>query len=553
MKKNRPTGKSLNPAVDRAILLEFHSIADHWLKTSCELFPEHGSKLGFHKYDGLLSENTPAVHLQNIALIEETLRRVEALPEAAFAGDDWLDRRGLIARLRMDLLFDRDLARWRTNPQIHCNCAADAIFELVVRGAEKLSKVIPAIESRLSRIPDYLAAATECIKLPDPLWVSLTEKSCEGSIEFLQELELELSRFSKNQKKIPSLLRGAESAFADYAKAVRRKRPAPEGSFSIGRDRFEFLIREQLGLDLSLPEARAAGEHEVARHEFLLREAAKKHGRKSAREFIDQAAAKWTPKESLLGVYRTTTADIKTKLKKLNLVTLPEGDELKVLPVPAFLKHQFPTAAYSAPEPFSRKQTGIFWVNDLSLDVHEPAQKLAEIRQHHGLELTSVHEAYPGHHLQFVIQFRHSSRLRRLFSHSIFYEGWTMWCEKTAVSEKLVTIPGAELIQLHDALWRAHRIVIDCGLHDGSLTHATAAKRLQDGVQFTAARAAADVNWYTSSPTVPMSYLLGRLEVEKLHRHLVENEGWSLRKFNDWMLSHGAIPYSWIWRASLAR
>jgi uncharacterized protein (DUF885 family) len=164
------------------------------------------------------------------------------------------------------------------------------------------------------------------------------------------------------------------------------------------------------------------------------------------------------------------------------------------------------------------------------------------------LELTTVHEAYPGHHLQFVVQFQHASRLRRLFAHSIFYEGWTMWCEKLAVEHGLVDMPGAELIQLHDALWRAHRIVIDCGLHDGTLSHAAAAKRLQNGVGFTAARAAADVNWYTSSPTVPMSYLLGRLEVEKLHRQLVLEAGWPLRKFNDWMLSHGAIPYSWIRR-----
>jgi uncharacterized protein (DUF885 family) len=68
-------------------------------------------------------------------------------------------------------------------------------------------------------------------------------------------------------------------------------------------------------------------------------------------------------------------------------------------------------------------------------------------------------------------------------------------------------------------------------------------------VGFTAARAKADVNWYTSSPAVPMSYLLGRLEVEKLRARLVEGRGWSLKKFNDWMLSHGALPYSWIVRA----
>ena len=61
-------------------------------------------------------------------------------------------------------------------------------------------------------------------------------------------------------------------------------------------------------------------------------------------------------------------------------------------------------------------------------------------------------------------------------------------------------------------------------------------------IGFTKARAAADVNWYTAAPTVPMSYLLGRREVEKLH---ATHRG-SLRQFNDQLLSHGAVPFAWF-------
>jgi uncharacterized protein (DUF885 family) len=219
--------------------------------------------------------------------------------------------------------------------------------------------------------------------------------------------------------------------------------------------------------------------------------------------------------------------------------------------VPKYLRHQFPTAAYVQPGAFDKDQTGIFWVNDLSEEQRTPEKRAAEIRQHFGLALTCAHEAYPGHHLQFVIQNRHPSKLRRLFHHAIFYEGWTLWCEKQAVELGVIDYPEARLTQLHDALWRAHRIVIDCGLHSGKMSYAAATKRLQEGVGFTAARARGDVNWYTSSPTVPMSYLLGRLEVERLHAQLVGREGWTLRRFNDWMLSFGALPWSWIWQARL--
>jgi len=528
---------------------EFESAASGWFDTTCELFPEHASKWGLRKFDPLLGDNTPARRAAHIQLLERTLARIEALPEPLFHGDVWLDRRGMLALLRTSLLHERDLLDWRRNPQIHTNAAIDSIFELVVRGAEKLQKVLPAIESRLAKLPDYLRAGADCIRSPEPLWTSLAVQSCAGAVEFLGGLEAELTPLVPDVKRFRKNLHSASRAFEEYAAAVSRKKQGADGAFAIGRERMEFLIREQLGLDLSLPEVRAIGLREISRHEHLLAEAAKKIGRRAANDFLEEQAAKWNPGKPLLEIYREATLGIQNDLRKSGLVTLPVGDHLKVLPVPPFLKHQFPTAAYSAPEPFSRDRTGIFWVNDLSLDQKTPARRAAEIRQHHGLELTCVHEGYPGHHLQFVVQFNHPSRWRRLFAHAIFYEGWTMWCEKLAVERGLVDFPGAKLIQLHDALWRAHRVVIDCGLQEGTLTTRGAASMLRKGVGFTTARAKGDVNWYTSSPAVPMSYLLGRLEVEKLHARFVEGRGWSLKKFNDWMLSHGAIPYSWIVRS----
>lgn len=538
-------------AADQSAVKALHQLGERWLEKTCELFPEQGSRLGFRKYEPLLGENTPSVHREYEGFLEAILRKVEDLPEGAFSGDDWLDRRGLLALVRTELFYARDLKRWMTNPQQHSNTAVDAVFDLVVHGAGNLSRALPSIESRLAKIPDFLAAGVECVRAPVPLWTILSVCSCEGSVEFLEGLESELANVSPHPARTKSLLRSAAAAFQDFAKVVERKKQGPAGGFAVGRERFEFLIRERLGFDLSLREAKAAGERLVARQSHLLERAAAKIGRRTAREMIDEAAASWTPQGSLIEQYRRTTKQIKRQLEGADLVSLPKGESLKVLPVPPFLRHQFPTAAYSAPRPFARSQTGIFWVNDLSLDQTDPKKKLAETRQHFGLELTTVHEAYPGHHLQFVVQYRHPSRLRRLFEHSIFFEGWTMWCEQMAVDHGLVDIPRAKLLQLHDALWRAHRIVIDCGLQERSLTPAAAARRLQSGVGFTAARATGDVNWYTSSPTVPMSYLLGRIEVEKLHRHLVIGEGWSLKQFNDWMLSHGALPWSWIWKARL--
>jgi len=245
------------------------------------------------------------------------------------------------------------------------------------------------------------------------------------------------------------------------------------------------------------------------------------------------------------------TTRMRDAFARKGLVTMPPGERLCVMAVPDFLKHQFPTAAYRQPPPYSRDQTGIFWVNDLGAGMRDAEKRRAETRQHYGLELTCAHEAYPGHHLQFVIQNRHPSRLRRLFAHSIFYEGWTLWCERMCVDHGICRQPEARLQQLRDALWRACRIVIDCGLQSGTLTYRGAVRLLMARAGFTRARAEGDVNWYTSAPTVPMSYLLGRLELERLHARLTGVDGWTDRRFNDYILSFGAIPWSWIWDAQL--
>ena len=237
--------------------------------------------------------------------------------------------------------------------------------------------------------------------------------------------------------------------------------------------------------------------------------------------------------------------------RRARAVSFPEGDVLQVKPVPEFLRPVIPTAAYQQPPAFVKAQRGVFWVNDLSVTRTTAAEKLAEQQQHFGLALTCAHEGYPGHHLQFVIANRHPRKWRRLFAHAVFYEGWTLWCEQMLVDLKIARSPWLPVQQLHDALWRCHRILVDLRLQTGRYSYEQAVRHLQREVGFTRARAQADVNWYTAQPAVPMSYWLGRLENERLRERLVAGRGWSLRQFNDWLLSFGTIPQAWIERYGL--
>lgn len=547
-KSQKPKSNQKNSADPVAA---FRRLGKIWLKSTAARFPEFASELGLRGHDAKLSANTAADHIAQNRLCAETLAAMGQLPSVCFSGDDYLDRRGFIAMLRTHLLLQRDFQRWRTDPQCHVDGAIQSVFSLVIRNARHIKQALPAIESRLDAIPGFLKNGAACVRLPVPLWTDLAVKACAGGVEFFRGLDDALTQHSKNPGKTRERLDRVCVALDQYAVVISRKKPGKKSSFALGRAAFETMLRERLGFDQSVPEIEADGWELIRRLENEIAKESRHAGFTSVDDALAAGPSHWTPDRPLIDIYRETTEAIKDRVVDLDLMTMPVGESLDVLPVPPFLRHQFPTAAYSAPPPFSERQRGIFWVNDLSLIQSDPAKKLAEVRQHYGVELTAAHEAYPGHHLQFATQNRHRSEFRRLFAHAIFYEGWTLWCEKMCVDQEIVDLPHVKVRQLHDALWRAYRIVIDCGLQSGTMSFDAACKLLMRGVGFTRARAEADVGWYTSSPTVPMSYLLGRLEVERLHAHFVIRDGWTMKQFNDWMLSHGAIPWRWIMDAHL--
>jgi len=538
---------------------QLRSLGERYIKRTCSDFPQWGSGLGFSKYESQLAGSYLKTRLARISFLENLLSETEKLPAGGLAKDDWLDRRCFLSLLRTELLQTRDLERYRTNPQECCDSAVGAVFELIIRHSENLMKARPAIESRLAAIPDFLKAGAAAVRNPVPLWTKLAVQSCKGAEEFVTIIGKTLEEHSPDPTATLRTSSAAAKAFAKYAKAIVAKKPGKPGDFAIGRERFEYLVREKTGLDWSLGEIEAEGHRLIQELSGELENEAQKlakqsgdKGKKTAKQILEAARDSWIPGAPLLELYTSSSEEWRQRVVKSGLYPVPLGETLTVTPVPDFIREHFPTAAYSAPGPFEKQQRGIFWVNDLGMTKKNPDEKLREERQHFGLELTSAHEGYPGHHLQFAIQNRHPSSIRRICSHAIFYEGWTMWCEKLAIEKRWVRGPHAPLArlqQLHDALWRAYRIIIDCGLQSGKLTHEAAAQILVKGVGFTPARARADVNWYTSQPTVPMSYLLGRLELERIKEARVGRKGWSLRKFHDWALSHGAIPWSWIERA----
>jgi uncharacterized protein (DUF885 family) len=245
-----------------------------------------------------------------------------------------------------------------------------------------------------------------------------------------------------------------------------------------------------------------------------------------------------------LDEYRRAMDAARAFVVEHGLATPPEEDNLNVIETPSFIRHLIPFAAYYDPAKFDPSPVGTYIVT--------PPATPEMMREHNrsSISNTSVHEAYPGHHLQLSAAITNPS-LVRLFSQAPeFAEGWAFYCERMMKEAGFDDTPKGWYIVHTDAIWRATRIILDVQLHRGLIGFDEAVDRLVTETGFERPAALAEVKRYTSTPTYQLSYLFGRHMIEKLKAEVASHEGrdFDVRRFHDTLTYGGTMPVSYARR-----
>jgi uncharacterized protein (DUF885 family) len=248
----------------------------------------------------------------------------------------------------------------------------------------------------------------------------------------------------------------------------------------------------------------------------------------------------------LLASYKKEVSRAREFLVQKDVVSFPPGETLDVIDTPAFMRATTSAAYDPAPAFEERGAKGFFFVTPVEKSL--PAQKQEEmLRENDFADIvdTSVHEAYPGHHLQLSFARTNPSKARRAFSHAIFEEGWGLYSEEL-MAELGYYDDEQRLIQLEWTLVRAARVIIDVGLHVGDMTYEQAVKMLTDEVHLERALAVSEARRYTEDPTQPSAYLIGREKILELRERAKQRDGakFSLKAFHTDLLGRGSIPPS---------
>jgi uncharacterized protein (DUF885 family) len=227
-----------------------------------------------------------------------------------------------------------------------------------------------------------------------------------------------------------------------------------------------------------------------------------------------------------------------------NIVSMPRSDSLILMETPEFDRPIIPLAAYLPGAPLIEGSPGIFFVTPVKWTPFwwRFRKNLAE-HDRPRMNITVVHESYPGHHLQYSRAREHPSRLRRLFDDDIFSEGWAMYAENLMIE---LGFDGDLITQLHikrNVLWRALRVILDVELQSRHINAEQGIEMLMNQIGLNFPIAYSEVHRHLLEPTQPLSYLMGQIEILRLRGECEKKwNDFSLRKFHDRLLSAGELP-----------
>jgi uncharacterized protein (DUF885 family) len=522
--------------------LRFEEVMRSYYRVWFRFHPEAAVDAGVTGYAHLLTPYTEDERGALVCLNDELMVGLDELSRYGLSVDQQIDMDILYnaARLENEYLLDGETQRPDPSRYLPIN----AIHQLLLRPVVDFSANLMA---RVSAVPMHLEGACTYLKsvasLIPALWVEMAVRSARAGAQFVLDLPqhpkvqaetLHLSGFER-------ALREAAQALNEYADFLESGiAPLAKGDFACGSIYFEHLLRRRHFLDVGIDEVRALGVRLVEEtRAALLQECRALGGGDDVAALTRRLNAKHPSQAELLGVYRLQMQAAQAFVLDHDLVSVPTATRLEVMETPVFLRHQIPFAAYCEPVPNDPEQHGYYYVTP-PVD-HE---QLAE-HSHAGLMHTCAHEAWPGHHLQFVTANQNPTActLPRLLNPSAtLYEGWALYSEQLMHEQGFLARPESRFLLLRDRLWRALRIVIDVDIHARGLTLEAAADLMVQHLGFPRSQALADLAWYTHAPTVPLSYATGWSIINALRERLRANHPeFDLKRFHDELLSQGSV------------
>jgi uncharacterized protein (DUF885 family) len=473
-----------------------------------------------------------------------------------------IDLRILQASIRREIFERQDMGMYERNPMVYTHAADISVY---------LNRNFAALEDRLhsivmieAQIPNVLIAAKTNLDpvLPKP-YVELGIQGARSAADFLRTNLVEAVKEVKDERIRAEFFdtnRRATSALSEYAGWLEREKlPKASPDFALGEEKYHRMLAETELVSLAPAAVLEVGMAKLKEEQ----EAFEKTARlidpdKPAREVFKAIQSEHPTAENLIPQTTKSLEQLRKYIVAHKIVLIPSDAKLQVRETPPY-RRTTTGASIDTPGAFEKRATeAVFYITPVQPD-WSPRQKedwLASFN-YYSSDLVSIHEAYPGHYVQFLrLNASPASKVERVFHNYSFVEGWAHYCEKMMIDEgygaSTSKDPSADeqkraakyrLAQLNLSLLRLCRLCSSIKMHTQNMSVEEATKFFQDNCYYEEKPARMEAMHSTFDPGC-LSYTLGKLQILKLRDDYRSQLGkeFSLQKFHNELLNHGTPP-----------
>lgn len=548
----------------------FRQLADEYFsEVTFKYGPTTGTLMGFHQYDSQLEDFSREGIDREIAALKEFEAKFDAVDESKLD----LSTQGDLELVRNDIrgtLLTLEMVRgWEKNPDNYSSGIANSAFSLMERKFAPADDRLRSLIAREKLMPATLMEARKNLKNPPRIYTEIALEQLPDIISFFEHDVPEAFVDAKDPATVAEFKEtnaAVVAALKDYEQWVKADLlPRSHGDFKLGAETYSKKLEYDEMVTTPLPKLLEIAYADLHKNQAEFARVAKEvDPGKTPKQVLAELAADHPAPDKLLEAFHDRFSSEVGFINSHHIITIPSTVEPVLEETPPFMRATT-QASMDSPGPFETHSTTAYF----NVTLPEKNWTPVHIREHMAafnvgtVVSTSVHEAYPGHYVQFLwVKYGDLSKVRKLITSNTNVEGWAHYCEQMMLDEGYGQ-PGegakdkqeAEMIrlgQLQDALLRDARFVVGIKMHTGQMTLDQArAFFVNEGYQ---SPSVADVETKrgTADPTY-LYYTLGKLEIMKLRADMEKKEGanFSLRKFHDDFMRQGGAPIKIVRRAML--
>jgi uncharacterized protein (DUF885 family) len=550
---------------------QFQKVSDEYFdQVYFHYAPTGGTLAGYHQYDAQLEDYSRKSIDAEIAALKVFEKRVEAIhPDAAAA--DFVprsDREMVLANIRSELLTLEVIRPWEKNADNYSGTCANGAFTLMERRFASPDERLRSLIAREKQMPALLADARVNLKNPPRIFTEIAIEQLPDIVSFF-ERDVPLAfvdgkdpalkaEFAQTNAAVIAALNG----YLGWLKTDLL--PQSNGDFRIGAETFSKKLHYDEMVDVPLDKLLELGWADMRKNQAQFNQIAKElEPAKEPRAVVEELGEKHPAPDQLLNSFRSTFDSLIGFIHSHHIVTIPSDVRPILEETPPFMRATT-TASMDTPGPFETHATEAYF----NVTLPDPSMTPAQVEGYmHSFNVgtvisTAVHEAYPGHYVQFLWLPQAPSRVRKLLGANTDVEGWAHYTEQMMLDEGYGQ-PGAgakdereakfmRLGQLQDALLRNARFIVGIEMHTGTMSIKEAEEFFQKEGYQSKELAVVEAKRGAGDPTY-LYYTLGKLEIMKLREDVKKKQGagFSLEEFHNNFLRQGFPPIKIVREAML--